>query len=146
MNLISIGSIDQKYKAYFMLYILFGLSVNELFVVINQLINKENKENEKVNIALNIIIRNAFCIFFIIPEIINNKKDLNQKIEFKSNEKDENEIVYIYRKPQREITIKNLIILILLEIFQYIYNFVSISYEIKLKDHFKLYSIDGYIF
>lgn len=145
MNLISIGSIDQKYKAYFMLYILFGLSVNELFVVINQLINKENKENEKVNIALNIIIRNAFCIFFIIPEIINNKKDLNQKIEFKSNEKDENEIVYIYRKPQREITIKNLIILILLEIFQYIYNFASISYEIKLKDHFKLYSIDGYI-
>lgn len=32
-----------------------------------------------------------------------------------------------------------------MEIFQYIYNFVSILYEIKLKDHFKLYSIDGYI-
>ena len=96
MKLISIGSIDQKYKAYFVLYILFGLLVNELFIVIRELKNKENKENDNENIALNIIIRNAFCIFFIIPEIINNKKDLNQKIEFKRNEKDENKINSLY--------------------------------------------------
>ena len=136
MAIISFGYIDKQFLIYASLYITVTIVLNIISIIITNI--DDNIKNILKNIPQMLIIIHGSLILAIIFECYLRKRISNEKIEIlkKKEEEHKNNMImkYIYNEPKKINIKKNLVILILIIFFDYIYDFGLMFYEKNFKD------------